>query len=366
MFVKEIKLAHYRNYNQAHIELDPSINLIIGENAQGKTNILESIYVLALTKSHRTHNDKELIQWSHEEAKLSAEIQKKYGPIQLDLSISQKGKKAKVNHLEQKKLSTYIGALNVVLFAPEDLNIVKGSPAIRRRFLNMEIGQVFPTYVHHLYQYQKILTQRNHCLKKIQSSSDEAMLAIWNEQLATEGTKIILKRQQFIKTLESWANQIHFSISNGKEQLRIKYETGLPLEDIKDASMLMEQFMIKLTQMQKQEIKRGMTLVGPHRDDLRFYINDKEANIYGSQGQQRTVALSIKLAEIELIHQEVGEYPILLLDDVLSELDQFRQNQLIDTFNGRLQTIVTTTSADSIDTNKLKASTFEIHDGNVH
>jgi len=366
LFLKKMKLSDYRNYNQLELPFNTSVNLIIGPNAQGKTNLLESIYVLAMTKSHRTHQEKELIRWGCKETRLAGELDKKYGNCTLDLHISQQGKKARVNGLEQRKLSDYVGALNVVLFAPEDLEIVKGSPGVRRRFLDMEIGQVHPGYLYDLSQYQKILLQRNNLLKQIcgSPSSGGAMLEIWNEQFIQYGIKIMKKRQNFIEKLQSWAEKIHGGITNNGEQLVISYHPSFVCEPEEDESVLFEQYMLKLSQAKEQEIRRGTSLIGPHRDDLLFYINDKEVQTFGSQGQQRTTALSLKLAEIELIHQEVGEYPLLLLDDVLSELDHSRQIQLIETFQGKVQTFITATEIEQVHKNRLhQASVFNIREG---
>ncbi|GMX67345.1 DNA replication/repair protein RecF [Paenibacillus elgii] len=367
MQLKRLSLQHYRNYDQMEFQTDNMVNIIVGPNAQGKTNLLESIFVLALTKSHRTHQDKELIRWNASSTLLHAEVEKRYGTVQLDLSISQQGKKAKVNGLEQKKLSNFIGALNVVMFAPEDLEIVKGSPGVRRRFLDMEIGQVYPSYLHDLSQYNKILQQRNNYLKQLFSSPGKAsMLDVWNEQLMQFGVKIMKKRQSFIKKLQAWAEKIHAGITNGSEQLRIDYDCALSHALEQEDAVLFDHFMIKLSQVKDQELRRGVSLVGPHRDDLRFYINDKEVQTFGSQGQQRTTALSLKLAEIELIREEVGEYPLLLLDDVLSELDRYRQTQLIETFQRKVQTFITTTGIESIDLSKLEsASVIHVRDGSL-
>ncbi|WJH36230.1 DNA replication/repair protein RecF [Paenibacillus aurantius] len=368
MFLKRLALQHYRNYEQFELNTDHKVNLFVGRNAQGKTNLLEAIFVLALTKSHRTHQDKELIQWNHDQAVLTGEVEKKYGLTKLGLTISRQGKKAKINGLEQRKLSAFIGSFNVVMFAPEDLEIVKGAPGIRRRFLDMEIGQVQPSYLYDSMQYQKILAQRNNLLKQtgLMKAHDSTMLEVWDEQLVTHGTKMMKKRQSFIKKLQIWAERIHAGITNDQEELRIVYRPSFDFDDAEDESILFERFMVKLTQTREQEFRRGTTLTGPHRDDMVFYINGREADVYGSQGQQRTTALSLKLAELELIHEEVGEYPILLLDDVLSELDQYRQTQLIETFQEKVQTFITTTGIESVNLNNLHdAAVFHVKNGGV-
>ncbi|QGQ93431.1 DNA replication/repair protein RecF [Paenibacillus psychroresistens] len=368
MFLNRLALQNYRNIEQFDLQLDSKVNLFVGPNAQGKTNILEAIYVLALTKSHRTNQDKELIRWNETQTIMHGEIDKKYGVNQLHLVISQQGKKAKINGLEQKKLSQFIGTLNVVLFAPEDLEIVKGSPGTRRRFLDMELGQVYPRYLHDIMQYQKILVQRNNYLKQLiqQKNINYEMLEVWNEQLVNFGVKIVKKRQSFIKKLQIWAERVHSGITNQRELMTIEYLPSFDLQGSEDETVIFEQFMVKLKHVKEQEIRRGVTLVGPHRDDMLFFINGKEVQQYGSQGQQRTTALSLKLAELELIHEEVGEYPILLLDDVLSELDQYRQTQLIETFQNKVQTFITTTSIESINLSKLSdAAIFKVRNGSI-
>lgn len=369
MFLKKIVLQNYRNYDFFEFETDRNVNIIVGPNAQGKTNLLESIYVLALSKSHRTHQDKQLIRWNEQQALIHGEIEKKYGACSIDLKITTQGKKGKINGLEQKKLSNFIGTLNVVMFAPEDLDIVKGAPGVRRRFLDMEIGQIHPGYLYDLSQYQKILVQRNNYLKQSypSTSSNDGLLEVWNEQLVQYGIKIMKKRQNFIKKLQIWAEKIHAGITNQTEQLQIQYEPSFDIGDVQqEESVLFEQFMLKLTKIKDQEIRRGVTLLGPHRDDILFFINGKEVQSYGSQGQQRTTALSLKLAEIEFINEEIGEYPLLLLDDVLSELDRYRQTQLIETFQNKVQTFITTTGIESIQQERIEnSSLFHVLQGKL-
>lgn len=367
MFLKKLCLSHYRNYETVEMTTDRNVNIFVGPNAQGKTNLLESIFVLALTKSHRTHQDKELISWEQKQARLYAEVEKKYGLCKLQLDITPQGKKAKINGLEQRKLSGFVGTINVVMFAPEDLEIVKGAPGVRRRFLDMEIGQVHPGYLYDTAQYQKVLMQRNNFLKQAgPGSGHNGMLEVWNEQLARYGVKIVKKRQCFIEKLQAWAEQIHTGITGGQERIEIVYRPSLVLPPEEDETILFEKFMIKLSEVKEQEFRRGTTLIGPHRDDLLFFINGKEAQTYGSQGQQRTTALSVKLAELELIREETGEYPILLLDDVLSELDRNRQTQLIETIRDKVQTFITTTGIESIDLNKIgHAAVFQVQNGGI-
>lgn len=368
MYIEHLVLKNYRNYENLAVQFENKVNVILGENAQGKTNVMESIYVLAMAKSHRTSNDKELIRWDEEYATIEGRVKKNHGTLPMQLVISKKGKKAKCNHLEQQKLSQYVGNMNVVMFAPEDLTLVKGSPQVRRRFIDMEIGQVSPIYLHDIGQYQKILQQRNHYLKmmQIKKQFDETMLDILTEQFIEKAVRIVSKRFEFLNLLQKWAIPIHSGISRGLETLKIEYKPSVDVSEDQDLSKMVEAYSNKFAKIKNREIERGTTLFGPHRDDLLFYVNGRDVQTFGSQGQQRTTALSVKLAEIELIHAEIGEYPILLLDDVLSELDDYRQSHLLNTIQGKVQTFVTTTNVDGIDHQTLKeASTFTVDSGTI-
>lgn len=368
MHIKELKLRDFRNYNSLHISFNDQVNVIIGENAQGKTNLLEALYTLAFTKSYRTTNDRELIKWNAEFAKVSSILYKKNRDIPLELIFHKQGKKAKVNNLEQAKLSEYIGALNIVMFAPEDLTLVKGSPQNRRRFIDMELGQIKPMYVYHLGQYQKILKQRNHLLKQLQfkKTPDLTLLEVISEQLITHAAHVLNDRFSFLKLLRQWAVPIHFKISRELEDLRIEYAPTAKVAETDNIERIKEIMTEQFRELQSNEIIRGTTLIGPHRDDLNFYINDREVKVYGSQGQQRTTALALKLAEIDLIYNQIGSYPVLLLDDVLSELDDFRQSHLLSAIEGKVQTFVSTTNVDGIDHETIKkAALFYVANGNV-
>ncbi|MDZ5536824.1 DNA replication/repair protein RecF [Bacillus licheniformis] len=368
MYIQNLTLSSYRNYERLDLQFENKVNVIIGENAQGKTNLMEAIYVLAMAKSHRTSNDKELIRWDEDYAKIEGRVIKKNGSVPIQLMISKKGKKGKVNHIEQQKLSQYVGAVNTIMFAPEDLNLVKGSPQVRRRFLDMEIGQVSPVYLHDLSLYQKILSQRNHFLKQLQTrkQTDQTMLDVLTEQLTEFAAKVVMKRLQFVDQLEKWAQPIHSGISRGLEELTLKYHTSLHVSDSPDLSKMINSYQETFSKLRDKEIERGVSLSGPHRDDVLFYVNGRDVQTYGSQGQQRTTALSLKLAEIDLIQEEIGEYPILLLDDVLSELDDYRQSHLLHTIQGRVQTFVTTTSVDGIDHKTLnEAEIFRVENGTL-
>lgn len=365
MFLKELEIKHFRNYGQQKLTFTPNITLFLGQNAQGKTNLMESIYVLALTKSHRSNKDKEWISWEEEFGWIKGRVERKRGPLQLEIQLTGKGKKAKINGLEQKKLSEYMGAMNVVMFAPEDLSIVKGTPAQRRRFLDMEIGQVSPMYIHFLSQYQKVLTQKNQCLKdSYKNKKFLGFLDILNQQLAELAIKIMFRRMAFISKMEVWANTIHEEVTQKKETLKVQYVPSYDLDTKLTQESATAELCSRLEQLKEKEIARGTSLLGPHRDDLHFFINGTNVQQFGSQGQQRTTALSLKLAEIELIYEEIGEYPILLLDDVLSELDESRQTHLLDAIKDKVQTFVTATGVEGIQHQTLEhASVYRIQAG---
>ncbi len=368
MYIEELSLVNYRNYDELTIEFDHKVNVILGENAQGKTNLMEAIYVMAFTKSHRTPRDKELIQWDAEYGKIKGRVFKKNRSIPLEVIFSAKGKKAKFNHIEQRRLSDYIGSLNVVMFAPEDLNLVKGSPQERRRFIDMEIGQIEPVYIYHLNQYQKILRQRNALLKDLQrrKTGDPTMLEVYTEQLVEHGAAVLYRRFRFLEKLREWAQPIHRQISRDQENLQVEYSSKVDVSESMDMEKIKDTYLHEFNRRKQNEIERGTTLIGPHRDDLIFYVNDRNVQHFGSQGQQRTTALSLKLAEIELIYREVGDYPVLLLDDVLSELDDYRQSHLLNAIQGKVQTFVTTTTIDGIAHETIReAEIFTVHEGKI-
>ncbi|MBM7712058.1 DNA replication/repair protein RecF [Enterococcus xiangfangensis] len=349
MRLNKLELRNYRNYLELQLEFPNRLNIFLGENAQGKTNLLESIYVLALTRSHRTSSEQELIGWQDDFAQIKGRIERKTSELELELLLTKKGRKSKVNHIEQKKLSSYIGQLNVILFAPEDLSLVKGSPQTRRRFIDMELGQINPVYLYDLAQYQQTLKQRNLYLKQLseKKQTDEIYLDILTEQLVDFGSKVLASRLLFVKKLEYWSNDLHSKITNQKEALAIEYAASIPLKG-ESVEEIHSVFLAELQKNRKREIFKGNTFLGPHRDDLIFKVNQQNVQTYGSQGQQRTTALSVKLAEIDLMKEETGEYPILLLDDVMSELDDSRQIHLLETIENKVQTFLTTTTLNHV------------------
>lgn len=354
MKITNISLHNFRNYTDLWLDFHSQLNIFLGRNAQGKTNILESIYFLALTRSHRTHQDRELIRWGESEMKVTGTIEKKHTTVPLEVTLTSKGRTASINHLKENRLADYIGQLNIILFAPEDLNLIKGTPNLRRRFLDMEIGQMRPLYLYDSLRYNHALKERNSYIKFDKVLIDKDFLDVLDTQLVEHGEKIMNQRAAFIKKLEKYAGQIHNRLTQGNENLTILYKQNVQ-----------GNFATELVKHRDVDILRRQTSVGPHRDELQFFINNINVADYGSQGQQRTVALSIKLAEIDLIFDETGEYPILLLDDVMSELDSNRQLDLLETSLGKTQTFLTTTTLDHLKSLPDNLTIFEVKDGKI-
>ena len=350
MKLTNLQLQNFRNYESVQLEFTDGVHVFIGENAQGKTNLMESIYALAMTKSHRTTNDKELIGWNKEFATIKGTVEKTATKTNLELQFSKKVKIAKVNFLEKKRLSSYLGNLNVILFAPENLTLVKGSPQNRRKFVDMELGQMSSLYLYDLVEYNRVLKQRNTYLKQlaIKKKQPDEYLDVLSEMLSELASKIVFHRLDFMKQLEALAIPIHDQLSLGREKFSVSYQATIPLEDGLTPEQMKEIYMNQFKKNQTREADQATTLIGPHRDDLIFYLNEVPVQTYGSQGQQRSTVLSLKLAEIELMKLSTGEYPLLLLDDVLSELDDDRQTHLIKAIENKVQTFITTTSLDGI------------------
>ena len=354
MKLKQIELKNFRNYEQIQLDFHPQLNIFLGQNAQGKTNILEAIHFLALTRSHRTSHDKELIRWNEQEMKVSGIVEKAHTTVPLEVQLTAKGRIAKANHLKENRLADYIGQLKILMFAPENLELVKGAPAVRRRFLDMEVGQIHAVYLYDAMRYNRALKERNAYLKFDKDKIDKAFLSVLDEQLTEHGNKIIQERAAFVAKLEQHARNIHQQLTHGLEDLRISY-----------ASHVKTDFAKELSARHDHDIFRHQTSVGPHRDDLQFFINDINVADFGSQGQQRTVALSVNLAEIDLIFEETGEYPIVLLDDVMSELYNSRQLDLIETSLGKTQTFLTTTTLDHLKNLPENLNIFNVENGKI-
>ena len=346
MYLKHFIAQNYRNLEPFDVNFDPNVNVFIGQNAQGKTNLLEAIYFLALTRSHRTSNDKELIAFGQDYANISGHVYKIQNDLALRVLITKKGKKVWVNRIEQAKLSKYVGQLNAILFSPEDLDLIKGAPALRRRFMDQEFGQVDSEYLYFAGKYRQVLQQKNNYLKQLAQGTahDTLFLEVLSDQLAGIAAEVIVRRFKFLSYLNEYARDAYAYISSSKEKLTINYRPSIS-EITKDDTVeqVYQKLLTRYQKNQQVEVLKRTTLSGPHRDDLEFQLDGKDAHLYGSQGQQRTIALSVKLAEIQLVHHLTAEYPLLLLDDVMSELDHDRQSALLNYIHGKTQTFITTT-----------------------
>lgn len=368
MHITQLLLKGYRNYDLCQIELSNRLNLIIGDNGQGKTNLLESLYIGGFGKSFRTSKDIEWLKFEEPLAIIRIAFEKMGRNNVIDIKLLKNRKKEiKLNGVHLNKMSELIGHLNLVLFSPEDLKLVKESPSERRKFIDRELSHISPSYYHKLIQYNRVLDQRNVSLKQMQQKRqiDHALLDIWDEQLSDLGSHLMMKRDLFIKDLAQISKRIHSEITSGKENLIVTYNCSLNTKSMSKYDTIKSDFVALLIQNRQKDMERGYTSVGPHRDDLGLEIDSVDLKAYGSQGQQRTAALALKLSEIEIIYETLGEYPILLLDDVMSELDAHRQNFLIKTFE-KVQTIVTTTEVGQIYQDHLNdGKLFRIEGGRV-
>jgi DNA replication and repair protein RecF len=366
LYLKELTLINFRNYEKLNISFNSNLILLIGKNAQGKTNILESISMSSTGRSYRTPRDKELIKWGKGQSYVKNTVIKRSGTSVIELYLNlQEKKRIKINGVQIKRMGELMGHLNSVVFSPEDLRIIKDGPAERRRFMDMEISQIKPRYFYNLQQYNKILLQRNNLLKEINIRPNlKKTLPVWDEQLSHTGAYIINERYKFVRMLMESANHIHRDISFGAENLEFFYKSSIKYKD-QGVDHIKDNFFEQLQKNRDFDIMRGTTSSGCHRDDLAFVINDVDIRTFGSQGQQRSSVLSLKLSEIEIMHRETGEYPILLLDDVMSELDEYRQEMLLDII-GDVQTIITSTSLKGIPKANLdNGQVFTIQNGGV-
>lgn len=357
MIIRSIELRNFRNYENLNIEFDEGTNILYGDNAQGKTNILEAAYMSGTTKSHKGSRDKEMIRFEQPEAHIRTIVEKNEKHFQIDMHLRRNGSKGvAINKIPIKKASELFGILNIVFFSPEDLNIIKNGPAERRRFIDLELCQLDKFYLSDLTNYNKVLNQRNRLLKDIAYRQDLLdTLSVWDMQLIDYGRKIIAKRKIFVDELNRIIQQIHSNISGGKENLLLKYEPNI--DDIF--------FEDELSRAKNKDLKLCQTTVGPHRDDMLFSIDGVDIRKYGSQGQQRTSALSLKLSEIDLVRKSIHNTPVLLLDDVLSELDSNRQNYLLNSITD-IQTIITCTGLEEFVKNRFQIDKiFQVINGEV-
>lgn len=355
MIINSIELQDFRNYETLKLDFDSGTNILYGDNAQGKTNVLEAIYICATTKSHKSNKDREIIHFDKEEAHIRMYLEKDAYEYKVDMHLRKsKSKGIAINGQKIKKAADLIGLLNVVFFSPEDLSIIKNGPSERRRFVDMELCQLDKSYIYNLNQYNKIVNQRNKLLKDFYQNSDLLeTIHIWDSQLLSYGKQIISRRRNFIENLNQIIYDIHLKLSGGREKLVISYEPDV----------LEEEYEEKLKNGMDRDLRLKQTSIGPHRDDFSFIVNEVDIRKYGSQGQQRTAALSLKLAEIELVKKITKTCPLLLLDDVLSELDSHRQNHLLNSI-GDIQTIITCTGLDDFINNRFTINKiFKVTDG---
>lgn len=367
MFLQNLALRNFRNYNYLDMEFNSLMNVFVGENAQGKTNLLEAIYLLAAGVSPRVQKDEELIKRDEEFFTVKGKVEKETDTFTVSLAYARgKGKAASINGKRQKRLSDLIGLVNVVYFSPDSLDLVKGAPAGRRTFLDFDLCQVNALYKDTLIRYKKVIRQRNAFLKELKENKRTlAALDAWDRQVAELGSYIIASRLDMIRDLSTIAMEVHKTISEGKESLRLSYSSAIPV-DGKSKSEISVLLYEKLCSLRHVEIMKGTTLVGPHRDDLLFLLNDADLKAYGSQGQQRTAVLACKIAELELIKRVVNEYPLLLLDDVMSELDEGRRLKLLGILEQKVQTFITTTDFDNMDKSVAKkVDVFQVSNGSV-
>ena len=363
MLLNSLQLINFRNYASATASFSPRLNLFYGENAQGKSNLLEAICYLALNSSFREAGDGEILGWGQDFFRLQAQASSSKAQLELAIGYDRSKRKSwQINGLPQTKLHQVLGHLHVVIFSPADLALVQAGPQVRRRFLNREMVQLSPDFCSLLVRYNQVIRQRNAVLKTGQTGP---LLLAWNQQLVTLGSQIICRRLALLQRLKPLAASFQRGLSGKREEITLKYRGIAPEEQLLASSpeQLQELFWQRLTRLEEAEKSRGISLLGPHRDDLELEINGKNARQYGSQGQQRTAALALKLAELELAREERGEYPLLLLDDVLSELDPLRRQQLLEMTSGLTQTFITTTD------NQFRlegAKAYHISGGNIY
>ena len=376
MYFKKIRLKNYRNFSNLSIEFDSNLNIFIGNNAQGKTNLLEGINLIVKGGSYRTKEDKEVINWNSESAYLFGEISKDDENIQVALALEKKSedfyknklvKTIKINQNIQKK-TVLNKEFKGVVFSPEHLQIIKGAPSLRRKFLDEQISQIYPLYHRYLSEYYRILGHRNNILKKeINQKKKREQFLMWDPRLIERGSFLILTRIKFIKKINRLAHKFHQKITKEKENIKLTYQSNILKGQEENISSINKEFKDKLEEHREKEIEQRATLLGPHRDDFSVYINGFNIASYGSQGQQRTVVLSLKLSELELIKEKEGDYPIFFLDDVMSELDEDRRHFLLGLIiDKKVQTFITSINLDYFNSNiKEKGRIFKIKEGKI-
>ena len=357
MYVKSLDLLNFRNYEKLSLTLDPGINIFYGANAQGKTNILEAVYLAGTSKSHRGTRDRDMIRMGESEAHIRMHVDKNDSDYRIDMHLRKnKSKGIAIGGVPIRRAGELFGIVNIVFFSPEDLNIIKNGPSERRRLVDRILCEIDRIYMSDLTQYGKCLNQRNRLLHDLYfNPSLESELPVWDEQLMNYGCRIIAKREEFVRMLENIASEIHTELTGEKERLTLVYEPNVTVKEFAD----------KVARSRDADRKIKSTTVGPHRDDVCIKVNDMDLRLYGSQGQQRTTAISLKLSEIRIIEERIRNKPVLLLDDVLSELDRDRQNYLLGNIRD-IQTLITCTGLDEFVQNRFEADrTFRVVSGRI-
>ncbi len=364
MHVCSLRLSHFRNYESLEVGFHPQLNLFLGSNAQGKTNVLEGLYCLSTTRSFRAASDEEMIQFGREAGAIEGLLQREEGQEQIRLELRRdKNKALLVNGKKQKKLSSLLGRLPAVVFSPDDLFLVKGGPALRRRYLDVTILQMDQGYLGHFQQYERTLKQRNSLLRQ-RVPNAEAQLAVWDEPLAEHGAALVVKRGEMAKRLSEFAGQALKDLTGGAEKFEVRYEPSLPFLG-EGEGVLKEKMLQALLKARREEMARGVTVVGPHRDDLGLWVNDQPLRKFGSQGQQRTGALALKLAQLSLLTEGCHTAPLVLFDDVMAELDEKRQAFFLNRLQQGGQAFLTGTSAHDFAAASKKARIFKVDAGRV-
>lgn len=366
MKVKSITLKNYRNYENAEISFADTFNIIYGNNAQGKTNIIEAIFLCASGRSHRTSKDSELLKYGRDFFDIRLEYARSDRDEQIHIVYSNENRKRiSINEIPLKKIGGLMGHLNAVIFSPEDLLVIKQGPAERRRFMDITLSQLRPSYFYDLQQYSKILFQRNNLLKTISINKELAdTLEVWDHHLVKTGSRIMKARKDFIKRLDKLAAGRHERLTNSEERLKLVYDPSFSIRKDDDEKEIETAFWNTIRKNRDRELQKGITMSGPQRDDIDIILNGESTKIYASQGQQRTSVLSMKLAEIDLMKDETGEYPVLLLDDVLSELDDNRREYLLDSIEG-IQTLITSTERRFFTRSSEGSAFFHVESGKI-
>jgi DNA replication and repair protein RecF len=362
MRLTHLSLHNFRNYVRLDLDLPPGVTVLVGDNAQGKTNLLEAIYYLAISRSPHAGADREMVNWLAVEqeplpyARLVGRVARRAGEVSIEITLTQQAnngaryrKQIRLNGVAKRAMDL-LGQITVVLFLPEDIALVSGSPSRRRRYLDATLCQIDPPYCRALSRYNQVVTQRNALLRDLRErGGDPGQLAFWDERLVEHGAYLVARRRETLVRLDELTRTVHGELTDGQEGLRLRYLPSVELDGLETADAIVAAFQTQLEALRRREIAAGMTLIGPHRDEVRFLIDEVDAGIFGSRGQQRTVTLALKLAEVDLMRLETGEHPLLLLDDVLSELDVNRRRFLVDRLdNGPEQAIITTTDLNTI------------------